>query len=156
MEGERERELAQQVNHAAVLFRRRFDRVVAAESDGALLTGRNVWVLRYVRDHDGEDVFQKDLENAFKIRRSTISRTVELMEQKQLLVREAVNGDARLKRLRLTPKAERVLAAVSLSVAQMEQQVRGAFPPEEYATMTRLLEKLCAVLESTAPKQGKE
>ena len=156
MEGEQERELVQLINHASVFFRRRFDRVVTAESDGDLLTGRNIWVLRYVRDHDGEDVFQKDLETAFKIRRSTISRTVELMEQKQLLVREAVNGDARLKRLRLTPKAERVLAAVSLGVVRMEKEVRGAFQPEEYATLMRLLEKLCAVLEGAEPEQGKE
>lgn len=154
MEGEQR--LVHLVNQATVFFRRRFDRVVAAESGGDLLTGRNIWVLRYVRDHDGEDVFQKDLETAFKIRRSTISRTVELMEQKQLLVREAVNGDARLKRLRLTPKAERVLAAVSMHVTRMDEEVRDAFQPEDYAALMRLLEKLCAVLEGAEPEQGKE
>ena len=154
MEGEQR--LVHLVNQATVFFRRRFDRVVAAESGGDLLTGRNIWVLRYVRDHDGEDVFQKDLETAFKIRRSTISRTVELMEQKQLLVREAVNGDARLKRLRLTLKAERVLAAVSMHVTRMDREIRDAFQPEEYATLMQLLEKLCAVLEGAEPEQGKE
>ena len=156
MEGKKERELAQLVIHASVFYRRRFDRIVAATSEGDLVTGRNMWVLRYLRAHEGEDVFQKDLETAFKVRRSTISRTVELMEQKGLLLREPVNGDARLKRLRLTPKAGRVLDAVSQNLGRAEQTVRDTFSPEEYASLMRLLERLCAVLEGAEPDQGKE
>ena len=156
MKRKMERELAQSVIRASVFYRRRFNRVVAAESEGDLLTGRNMWVLRYLRDRSGENVFQKDLEKVFKIRRSTISHTVELMEQKQLLVREPVKEDARLKRLRLTPKAEHVLDAVSQSLNLMEQNVRDAFCPEEYETLMRLLDKLCSVLESAEPEQGKE
>ena len=156
MEGKKERELAQLVIHASVFYRRRFDRIVAAASEGDLVTGRNMWVLRYLRAHEGEDVFQKDLETAFKVRRSTISRTVELMEQKGLLLREPVNGDARLKRLRLTPKAGRVLDAVSQNLGRAEQTVRDTFSPEEYASLMRLLERLCAVLEGAEPDQGKE
>ncbi len=157
------RDLGRQINHASVLFHRSFDNVVAAESAGYTdsLSGRNIWVLRYIRDHADEDVFQKDLESAFKIRRSTVSQTVELMEQKQLLVREPVNGDARLKRLRLTPKAEEVLEAVSRGVSRLENRVRTAFAPEDYGKLVRLLEQLCGILEAMPPesgqmKQGKE
>ena len=156
MKRKMERELAQLVIRASVFYRRRFNRIVADENEGDLLTGRNMWVLRYLRDRGGENVFQKDLETVFKIRRSTISHTVELMEQKQLLVREPVKEDARLKRLQLTPKAERVLDAVSQDLSLMERNVRDAFCPEEYETLMRLLDKLCSVLESAEPEQGKE
>ena len=95
--------LGRQIGHVFHLFRRSIDNLIASESRDFTddsLTGRNFWVLRYLQDHPGEDVFQKDLEAAFKIRRSTVSRMMELMEQKGLLTRESVGGDARLKRQR--------------------------------------------------------
>ena len=93
-------------------------------------------------------MFQKDLEAAFKIRRSTVSRMMELMEQKGMLTRESVNGDARLKRLVLTGKAEAFLTAVSNGVERMEDEVRAGFTEKEYATMTSLLERLTDILEN--------
>ena len=159
----REKELGRTVAHVSNLFRRNFDNLVATESAGYTdsLSGRNLWVLRYLETHRGEDVFQRDLESTFGIRRSTVSHTVELMEQKGLLKREAVNGDARLKRLSLTPKAEKILTAVSRGVDSMEEHVKGAFSDEEYEQLLRLLDKLGNALESlpkntTEPNQGKE
>lgn len=145
-----ERDLGQQIYHANVLFRRSFDNLVAAESAGYSdsLSGRNLWVLRYLEEHRDEDVFQRDLENTFKVRRSTVSKTVELMEQKGLLVREAVNGDARLKRLRLTPKAEVILERVSSGVARMEERLKNSFDPADYEKLMNLLQTLCDILET--------
>ena len=99
--------LGRQIGHVSHLFRRNIDNLIARESRDCAdssLTGRNFWVLRYLQDHPDGDVFQKDLEAAFKIRKSTVSCMVELMEQKGMLTRESVNGDARLKRLVLSGK----------------------------------------------------
>lgn len=143
--------LGRQIGHVSHLFRRSIDNLIASESRDFTddsLTGRNFWVLRYLQDHPGEDVFQKDLEAAFKIRRSTVSRMMELMEQKGLLTRESVGGDARLKRLALTPKAEELLTAVSNGVERMENEVRAEFSAGEYETLTHLLGRLSDILES--------
>ena len=138
------------IAHASLLFRRHFDNLVAAESREYTdsLSGRNMWVLRYLSEHRDENVFQKDLENAFGIRRSTVSKTVELMEQKGLVLRESVNGDARLKRLRLTDKAELILEAVSRGVDRMEEDIKNAFPPQDHDRLTTLLGQLCDILDS--------
>lgn len=150
--------LGRQIGHVSHLFRRSVDNLIASESreftDDAL-TGRNFWVLRYLQDHPDENVLQKDLESAFKIRRSTVSRMMDLMEQKGLLRRESVNGDARLKRLTLTPKAEEMLTVVSNGVEQMEEEIRVQFSDVEYDTLVRLLEKLSDVLESRETQQLK-
>ena len=53
-------------------------------------------------DHD---VFQRDIENAFSIRKSTVSKIIKLMENKDLIRRESVEYDARLKKIVLTDKA---------------------------------------------------
>ena len=159
---ENDKELGRKVCNVSLLFRRNFDNLVAQTSAGYTdsLSGRNIWVLRYLEKHRGEDVFQRDLESAFHIRRSTVSKTVEIMEQKGLLRRDSVNGDARLKRLILTPKAEQILEAVSRGVDQMEERVRNAFAPEDYERLLELLDKLGEALNAPAEKndlkQGKE
>lgn len=51
---------------------------------------------------DGEDVYQRDIETFFKLRRSTVSSLLNTLERKGLLRREPVPHDARLKKLVLT------------------------------------------------------
>lgn len=143
-------DLGRRIGHVSHLYRRNIDSVIAEESRNFTdsLTGRNVWVPRYLQDHPDEEIFQKNLETEFKIRRSTVSCMVDLMEQKGLLRRESVNGDARLKCLKLTPLAQTLLDTVFAGVQRLEADVSRAFTPEEYRTLTLLLERLEHVLES--------
>ena len=138
------------VCHTAHLFRRQLDRNIAAVTNDPdeLFSGRNLWVLRYVKEREGTDVFQRDLERVFKVRRSTISRMIDLMVQKQYLIRESVEGDQRLKRLRLTPKAERVMEEVRQSTGTLEDHLRASFSPDEYSTLLNLLGRLSDTLEA--------
>ena len=149
-------DLGKMIGHTSILFRRHLDNAIsgAVADDSGTISGRNFWILRYLDDHRDRDVFQKDLENAFKIRRSTVSKTVELMEQKQLLERESVNGDGRMKRLRLTPKADLVLAEIAKAVDELEGRVRGVYSSEDYDTLMQLLKQLCAFLET--PEEAQE
>ena len=148
-------DLGKMIGHTSILFRRHLDNAIsgAVADDSGTISGRNFWILRYLDDHRDRDVFQKDLENVFKIRRSTVSKTVELMEQKQLLERESVDGDGRMKRLKLTPKADAVLAEVAKAVDELERCVRGVFLPDDYDTLMRLLKQLCAFLEPPEDSQ---
>ena len=148
---EKKRELGQLICHASHLFRRRMDRSIAA-SMGAdadeFFSARNLWVLRYVKEHEGEEVYQRDLEKAFRLRRSTISNMIDLMVQKQYLVRESVEGDKRLKRLCLTGKGEAILCEVTNAAETLENSLREKFNEAEYAEFLQLLERVCGSLES--------
>ena len=62
------------------------------------------WIIGYLYRHSDEDVFQKDLEAEFQMARSTASGILQSMEKKELITRESIPRDARLKRLVLTPK----------------------------------------------------
>ena len=72
------------------------------------LTGSNGWILDFLYEHEGENIYQRDLENTFSITRSTVSKVVKLMESKGLIRRESVFHDARLKKLLLTDKGREV------------------------------------------------
>ena len=141
--------LGKMIGHTSVLFRRHLDQAIASASgdDTGLISGRNFWILRYLEDHRGEDVFQRDLENVFKIRRSTVSKTVELMEQKHLLERVSVDGDARKKKLQLTAEADAVLADVKKAVDALEMRVRESFSGQDYDALMQLLRQLCVFLD---------
>lgn len=157
---ERKLDIGRRIGHASHLFRRRIDEYVAAASEGVtedLLSGRNVWVLQYLKDHEGSPVYQRDLEEEFKIRRSTISRMIDLMEQKGLLRKEPVaGGDARLRALSLTPKAEEILACVSRDTKILDEEIKKALSPIDYARLASLLDRLSDILENLPEPQRKE
>ena len=103
--------------------------------------------LGYLEVHEDQPVFQKDLESAFHIRRSTATGIL----RDGLIVREPVEGDARLKRLVLTPIAIEQLAQMQQDILRVEQKVTAGLTGEELKTLYVLLDK---VIENLTP--GKE
>ena len=74
-----------------------------------------------------KDLYQKDIEEEFQIRKSTVTGYVQLMEKNGYLTRESVKGDARKKRLVPTEKAEglrqAILEDIKLSEKRMEKGI---------------------------------
>ena len=139
-----QRDLGKLVCHASLLMRRCIDNAIArATADyGAPLSGRTIWVLCYIRDHSDRDVFQKDLEEIFSVRRSTMSGILLRMEEKGFLVRTAVSYDARLKKLTLTEKGWRIHTLMEGAIDAAEEKLVRGFSAEEVETLVFLLEKL--------------
>ena len=52
------------------------------------------------------DVYQKDIEEEFRIRKSTVTGILKLLEKNGFIRRESVPQDARLKRIVPTARAE--------------------------------------------------
>ena len=69
------------------------------------LTGMHGFVIGYLYNNQQQEVYQKDLEKRFEIRRSTATQMLTLMEKNGLILRQPVPHDARLKKLVLTDKA---------------------------------------------------
>ena len=71
-------------------------------------TAKQGLVIGYIAKNNclGKDVFQKDIEKEFSIRRSTATGILQLLEKNGFVVRESVKEDARLKKLVLTEKAK--------------------------------------------------
>ena len=111
------------------------------------VTGNNAFIIGYLADHRDEDVFQKDLEEIFSVRRSTMSGIIFRMEQKRFLTRVPVDHDARLKKLVLTEKGEAIHALMESTIKKSEQKLTEGFTEEEKETLFRLLKKLRNNLE---------
>lgn len=108
----------------------------------------NAQILSYLSTHEDEHVFQRDIEEVFSIRRSTVSKVVQLMESKGLIEREMVASDARLKRLKLTDKAREIHAVASAEYAAFEDRVTQSLSIEEIQTLSMLLKKISSTLNT--------
>ena len=107
------------------------------------LTGMQCGVIRYIGDKSLEkDVFQKDIEIEFNIRRSTATGILQLMEKNDLLRREAVQSDARLKRIVLTARGMDTKKEVHKKIANIEAKVKQDLTEEEVETFHRIMDKI--------------
>lgn len=105
------------------------------------VTRNNGWILNYLAHHSDRDIYQKDIENDFCIRRSTVSKVIRLMEAKGLIRRETVPSDARLKKLVLTPDGKKLQAAIERDQQETERLLRQGVTEEELQVFFQVMEK---------------
>jgi DNA-binding MarR family transcriptional regulator len=107
------------------------------------LTGMQGWIIGYLYHHaEAPETFQRDLEKAFHIRRSTATGILQLMEQKGLITREPVAYDARLKKLKLTPKAITTHEKLMHEIKAVEKRLRSSLSEEEIAAFFLIVDKI--------------
>ncbi len=105
-------------------------------------TGKNAWIIGFIADHQDRDIFQRDIEDMFSIRRSTVSSMLKLMEKKGLVIRESVSCDARLKKLSLTPRAWEIHKQMVENLRYNEQKLCRGLTEEEKTIFFSVLEKI--------------
>ena len=113
------KEIAKEVKTLANLLKRRLDNAVN-KATNQNITGVQVLILGYL-DETKDDVYQKDIEKQFDIRRSTVTNILHGMEKQELIERQAVNNDARLKKIMLTDKAKNILSVLNEEVTKTQQ-----------------------------------
>ena len=86
-----------------------------------------------------KDLYQKDIEEEFQIRKSTVTGYVQLMEKNGYLTRESVKGDARKKRLVPTEKAEGLRQAILEDIKLSEKRMEKGIPEEDVITCKHVL-----------------
>lgn len=105
------------------------------------ITESNRWLIMYLYDHREDNVFQKDIEEEFSVRRSTSSNIISLMEKKGLVERVSVDYDARLKKLVLTPKALEQCGRISRELESFEKKLTNGISEEELEIFYKVLDK---------------
>ena len=119
------------------------------ENDGYGLTGMQFAIVSYIAKESTErDVFQKDLEQKFDIRKSTVTGILNTMERDGLLLRETVPYDARLRKMILTDKALQAKKNSEQVIGTVENQLSKGLTEEEIATFLTILEKISKNAES--------
>jgi DNA-binding MarR family transcriptional regulator len=107
------------------------------------ITGIQGWIIGYISRHqNSQDVFQRDIEKEFNVRRSTVSGILNTMEKKGLIIRQTVDFDARLKKITLTPKAVTCNQMILDKLQEVERQLKKGLSDEEIKQFFTTLEKI--------------
>ena len=102
---------------------------IAPPPDSATEMGGQI--MGFLCDHPERELYQRDVEEIFCIRRSTASRFLRDLEDGGLLRRESVESDARLKKLVPTRKAMDVHENFKRKTQEIEAMLTEGLTPEE-------------------------
>lgn len=111
------------------------------------MTFSHGWVIGYLYDNRNRCVLQSELEKEFRIRRSTITKILQLMEKNGLICRVPVENDARKKQLVLTPKAMQLHILVMNEMDETDRKIKKGINKKDLDTFFMVLNKMKSNLE---------
>jgi DNA-binding MarR family transcriptional regulator len=107
------------------------------------LTGMQGSVIGYLVERcSKENVFQKDIEDEFNIRRSTATGILQLMEKKGLIRREPDPNDARWKKIVLTEKSLELAERFDAALKKFDSTVIKGISQRELAMFLGVIEQI--------------
>jgi len=120
---------------------RSIDRMCSVYRERAGIPASQARVLCFIAvasaDHD---IYQKDLEEEFAIRASSATGLLQALEQQGFIRREAVSGDARLKKIVLSERGSEIKSRIYEVTNEIQQQLQGNLSDEEIAQFIRQCE----------------
>ena len=148
---EYQEDLGFQIRTLSHLVKRTVDQTAFAGEENHP-TGVQGWIIGYLYENRGKEVFQRDIQAQFSIRRSTVTGILQLMEKNGLITRSSVERDARLKKLELTPRAIQLHERIGRSVRQVEERLNQSLTPQEKQEFLRLCGKIRASLQELSAR----
>lgn len=123
------------------MFRRNMEANIR-ESGLSGMSAINAWIIDYLAHNEEKDIFQKDIEKNFKIGKSSIAETLKMMEKKGFIIRQSVEGDARLKQVTLTDKGRECAKRMEQGRDDMERRICRGLTKEELDSFFQIIKKM--------------
>lgn len=129
------------------MIRRKLD-MEFAEAGLEDIVGMQGPMIGYIYDKSRTtDIFQRDLEKEFGVRRSTATVMLQTLEQKGYVVRVPVEYDARLKKIVLTEKAVRRHMEIRRRIDAFNEILEKDISQAEKEELFRILDKITQNLQ---------
>ena len=128
------------INKLSRLISRKVDAAVLSAIDDNI-TVSQAYVIDFITDNNDRDVFQKDLEMEFDLKRSSVSLMLNNMEKHDLIKR------VRLKKIILTEKAIELSKKIAYAIDSVEGILAENLNQDEINTFLNLLNKIRTNIE---------
>lgn len=89
------------------------------------------------------DIYQKNLEEEFQVRKSTVSGILKLIKKNGFIYRESVKEDARLKRILPTKKAEALRPSILEHIHETEIRMTEGVSEQDLFLCKKVLYQMC-------------
>lgn len=100
------------------------------------------WILRYLHEHEGEEVFQKNIETDLHIKKSALTQQLNEMEAHGLIRRSISKHDSRYKCISRTDKALEIHQQIMDEIEEHEKLMRKGIDEEDLAVFSRVLDHM--------------
>lgn len=137
-----ERKIGQEIRRLNLIIGRR---VCQKEKS---LTRLQCMIIGYIFKHKGENVYQKDIESFMNIRRSTATEIINTMVKGDLIKRESVENDKRLKRLVLTENSISLYNDIEQDINDTEKLMRIGIDADDLDIFFNVIDNICINLEA--------
>lgn len=106
------------------------------------VTGVQSMIIEFIsRKSKKGDVFAKDIEGEFNMRKATVAGIIQLMESNGLILRKAKKEDTRLKKIILTKKALEIEKRIKNQINLVEREITNQMTEDEKKIFLDLLKK---------------
>ena len=124
------------------------------EEEDSLTTNMQRLVLHYILFESlNRDIYQRDVEKEFQIRRSTATGTLQILEKNGFITRDPVKEDARLKKLTPTAKATGVRQRILDNIHYIEELLARDIPEEKLTVCREVLQQMSENLSGDEKKR---
>jgi DNA-binding MarR family transcriptional regulator len=105
------------------------------------LTYSQFSVIMYLFKHQNQQIMQKNIEDAFLLKGSTVTGILKRLEEKHFITRQTDSSDRRVNYLRLLPKGLELENYVYDEVERLEKETLGVFTQNEKMILEELLRR---------------
>lgn len=112
----------------------------------ASLTHVQIRTLMYISNND-EPIFQKDIEKYIKVRRSTASEILNVLERDGYIMRKQSKQDARMKEISITDKTRYLVGRMELHMQETERMLRQDINEADLTTFFKVIDQIKNNLE---------
>lgn len=106
-----------------------------------MLSGPQGLILIYLCEND-EEVYQKDIEKYFNIRRSTVTGLLNSLEKNGYITKEPVENDKRMKKIKATEHAYSTVEKIDNHVIQLEKIMLDGIDEKEVKQFRNTISKM--------------
>ncbi len=100
------------------------------------------WILRYLDEHDGQEVLQKQIEVELHIKKSALTQQLNEMEMRGLIRRSISAHDSRYRCIARTDRALEIHRQIMEEIEMHEQLMRKGIDEKELAVFSKVLDQM--------------
>lgn len=134
-----ERNIGFELKTLSNLMKRKMENEISLENN---VTGNHTYILGFLEHEKDRDIFQKDIEKEFSIRRSTATGILNIMEKRGLIERIPCKEDARQKKIIMTEKGKKIQEESLNKIEKFENALKSCLTQEEIENFLNILDKI--------------
>lgn len=131
------------IGHKVIILSREVERAIGKEVAQYGITNIQSRIILFIsKESSKRRIYQKDIEEKFNIRRSSVTSVLNLMESNGYIKRVSVEEDGRLKQIELQERGIEIEKSVHSAILKIEDHLSRVFTKEERELFFSLVDKL--------------